>query len=354
MAATPTDPALLSPGPLGRWRAFHLFYHGDRGQAVQGFVGPAMARLLGAGLADRFYFIHYGLGGPHLRLRLRAVAGREADLADAATRLAEAFLAASPSTAPVDPAELERRNAGYLKDSGEADAAVYPDNTWREFPPVFEVERYGGEALFPASLEVFALSSLAALELLASLEGVPAGKRIPEQLRFLIRAAWGFAADAAEFTRLAGYALGTWGAAMPSIVERADAVFAQQRAGLVGLLRRELGFLAAQPKSLPPLAAGARHLGRLAAGTDSRERVLSSQMHMSANRIGMRNVDEVYFCRLLARAAGELEGPESAASGDENSLAAYWPPTYTASGDEFLSLESLVSGELARFAAGRT
>lgn len=331
-------PAVPGAG-LERWRSFHLFYHGDRQKLPLGLAGPVSARLLALGLADRFYFLHYGLGGPHLRLRLRALPGRGQELATEAGRLAAEFLAAFPSVSSVAAAELEQRNTVYLRDSGENDAGLYPDNTWLEFPPQFEVERYGGPELFPATLDFFTLSSLEALHHLEQQQGRAPSRQVPAQLRFLIRQAWGFARDAEEFARILGYPQQTWGQAMPALVERGDAVFEKQGETLRALLRRELESLPAEP---PPLAAGSLRLGRLAAAApqEIRGRIGSSHLHMSANRLGLGNPDEVYLGRILSRAV--------AAEMADGGLDAFWsqrpePPEP--------DLAELVSAATARFAA---
>ena len=305
---------------LSAWRSFHLFYHGERDRVLLDFLRPAAAQLLAEGLADRFYFMRYGLGGPHLRLRFRAVRGREVALAAAVERLGGDFLARHPSTASLPAAELERHQAAFLIDSQESDTAIYPDNSLVEMPPIFEIERYGGPELFPAALDFFGISSLEALAFLANSRVTPAAKLTTRRLRFLIRQAGGFAEDDAEFERLVGYALDTWGEAMPTLVQRGDETFDKQPEALVNLVLVELANLAAAP---PPLAVAASALRRQVSGASSevRTRLLSSQLHLSANRLGLLNPEEVYLGRILVRA--------SRAAREAGSWSAGWPAVAT-------------------------
>src|SRR3954451_23309696 len=53
------------------WRAARVFYHGDRDAMLRHLVWPLLTQLTAERLCDRFYFVRYSLGGPHLRLRWR-------------------------------------------------------------------------------------------------------------------------------------------------------------------------------------------------------------------------------------------------------------------------------------------
>src|SRR5689334_6616478 len=127
------------------WISFHLYYHEDLTRAVLGFVRPAVSSLLEAGWIDRFFFVRYGLGGPHLRLRLRPVAACEPLVDRGVRRAAEQFLDGSPSTAVLDPEALRRQTLAMLaSDPHETDGSVYPDNFLLAVPFRPETQRYGG------------------------------------------------------------------------------------------------------------------------------------------------------------------------------------------------------------------
>src|SRR5829696_6797537 len=88
----------LSGAPV--WLGVHLHYAGDRDRALAEWLRPLAASLLADGLARRFFFVRFLLGGAHLRLRVEV---DEADAPAAAARMhreAAAFLARFPSPEP--------------------------------------------------------------------------------------------------------------------------------------------------------------------------------------------------------------------------------------------------------------
>ena len=316
MAAQPAAAARLTraaaPDPAA-WRAYHLFYHGSRDRLVAELVRPLVQALRADGDVTAFYFVRYDLGGPHVRLRLHPARGRAGGVDAAVREAAAAFFARCPSTEPLSAEAILRQNAGIVStDPLASDAAdeVHPDNSLREFPTLFEVERYGGARLFRHSLDYFVLSSGEALRLAGAPE-FSGGQRLATAGRLCVDQAWGLARDAAEFTRLLGYAgwmlTGEWTA---RFVQRADEAFERQRAVHTRLLRNELRALAEAPDAAasPALAKGARRLARgiRAAGDDERWIIGASQLHMTANRLGVLNAEELYLGQILSRAAGEL------------------------------------------------
>lgn len=303
----------------GLWRSYHLFYHGDLDRAVRLFVQPTVATLLDDGSIDSFYFVRYGLGGPHLRLRIRPVPDRALDADAVVERVATEFLDRWPSTEPLETEELQRRQRIFLADSREEDVRTYPDNSLRKFPVRFELERYGGPELFPASLDVFALSSVAALDFLAGNEAEPRPRLLARQLRLLIRQAWGFSSDGAFFLDLVRYPILTWGEAMHGIVKRGDEAYGRNQQRFQDLIRVELENLARpaegahEPsRSSMLLSEGARLLAATLETADPtlRLRVSTAQLHMTANRLGLQNSYETYLGRLLVRAAEDLKASD--------------------------------------------
>ncbi|HEY3571438.1 MAG TPA: lantibiotic dehydratase C-terminal domain-containing protein [Thermoanaerobaculia bacterium] len=282
------------------WRSCHVHYHGDGDRLLLHLVHPLVATLLAAGAIDRFFFVRYELGGPHVRLRLRALPGRSGEVEAAVAEAATAFLALHPSVRPLPPETVERRTREILAaDPGESDATLYPDNSFRFVPFLPEVDRYGGPERIGLSLDFFGLSSAHALELLRLFAGAPWPRRIPRVLCALAAHALGFARDEAELLRLLGYAavpaghpLASWAARGDRIFEERPEAFRALLASLAGAGETEL--LAAARR----LAAGA---GR--AAPPARELLFKSHMHMTANRLGLRNPEEACVGRILWRAA---------------------------------------------------
>ncbi|HEX2080402.1 MAG TPA: lantibiotic dehydratase C-terminal domain-containing protein, partial [Longimicrobium sp.] len=275
------------------------------------------AGLLADGLARRFFFVRYLLGGAHLRLRVEV---DQADAPAAAARMrhaAAAFLARAPSPQPEDPERIRRRNRGIIVSdpfADQADDVVVEDNTVHDRPVHFEVDRYGGEARFDDSLDLFAVSSVETLRALEADAGGPAGRRAAGQMRLLLRQAWGHAASADELVRLADYGGEMFGATpLAQLLPVADAAFERGRAGTCALVRGELAALA-RPGGRPALAEAAR---ALRAGLDGvpdgrRHAIGVSHLHMTANRLGLLNRDEVYLCRMLQRAVEAVAAEDPA------------------------------------------
>ncbi len=285
------------------WIAFHLYYHEDLTQAVLGFVAPTVASLLKAGRIDRFFFVRYGLGGPHIRLRLRSCEGCAAAVSETSHDFAARFLDRNPSTARLDPDLLRRQTQALLRsDPHETDDSVYPDNSLVDAAFRPEVERYGGPHLLRSSLDFFTLSSSAALEFLARFHGEPRSRQLKLAAECLLTQALGFAADEGELVVLLSYGVESWGEAIPGVLSKGDRVFESQPEVFRGLFREGL-----EP-SWNVLAEGARRLSGALKQEDqqARKRIGISQLHMTATRLGLSNPEETYLSRLLSRAAEAL------------------------------------------------
>jgi hypothetical protein len=305
------------------WLCYHLYYHQDLNRAALRFVRPTVAELLAADRIDSFFFIRYGLGGPHIRLRLLPKAGCAAEVAEAAEARAREFLTQLPSTSALDPETLRRgAEALVASDPYETDVAVYPDNSFLAFPFRPETDRYGGPERLADSLDFFAVSSAVALDFIGRHGDQSRSRQLAVVFSLLVRQALGFALDEEELIALARYGVASWGEAMPSIVAKADRVFAEQGEVFQRLFDREL----LDARSAPPDAAtrevapwlreASRGLSRTITRQDpaARRRIGTSQLHMTANRLGLSNPEEVYLSRILSNLLGEfLSSPERAA-----------------------------------------
>ena len=301
------------------WIAFHLHYHADLDRLMMELVDPLVSDLLAASRIDRFFFVRYALGGPHLRLRLRLLDGQEGAVRAAVTARAAAFFQERPSAQSMPAEEIRRINQAILAtDASEQEDAVHPDNCARERPFEPETERYGGAALLPCSLDYFMLSSARALRFLGAHGGTPRARQLPLILRMLLGEALGFAADTEELLALLASPFEGRHEAMKPFVDRGDRLFAEQKEAFFRLLRADVeAHLGATPPAALAgldLFASARDLattlGPIPAAT--KLRIAASQTHMSANRLGLRNPEEVYLGRVLWRAAQELRARDEA------------------------------------------
>lgn len=295
------------------WLSFHLYYHEDLDRAVRGFVSPVVSTLLHRGWIYRFFFLRYSLGGPHVRLRLRAPQENQAAVAEATRRGADLFLRRAPSTRSLEEDFIRSQNLSILEsDAHEVDASVYPDNTFLSVPFRPEVERYGGADLLDHSLDAFTASSIEALRFLSAYHAEPLSRRLVLALRVLLRQALYFAADEEELSSLMGYAVVSWGDSFQSILEKGERVFAQRRETFGKILETEMAALAGcgQTDELT-LAAAVRRLSLVLAGRERsvRWRIGGSHLHMTANRLGLSNPEEVYIGRLLTASAEHFLTP---------------------------------------------
>jgi thiopeptide-type bacteriocin biosynthesis protein len=144
------------------WLAFHIFYAANSNPMLVEGVGPVIARLREQGLLARWFFIRYWMEGPHVRLRVlpknRLVA---AEVRAQVEEALDGFLRRRPALYEADrdmSGELYKRM--YLAEYSEeqwnaqygADGEMpYRDNNrFYEFPYDREYDRYGG----PAGMEL--------------------------------------------------------------------------------------------------------------------------------------------------------------------------------------------------------
>jgi hypothetical protein len=300
---------------IHRWQAFHLYYHEDRELLTREVVDPLVTSLGEAGWVDRFFFLYFSLGGPHVRLRLRVLPGYEAAVEKAVCAAARELFDRRPSTRSVPQEKILRVSQQIVaNDPSETDDTVYPDNFVQVtgFQP--ETERYGGSTRLSASLDFFTASSLEALRFHRAGAERPRARRLTAALRTLLGQCWGHSESADRLVDLASYAQREWGPWMDPILNRGDKVFeghedqfvALASSGLEGL---ERGADATAPGGEGWLAEATRRFG-LSLGVVDRalaDGIQGSHVHMTGNRLGLANAEEVYLSRLLTRA---LEGVE--------------------------------------------
>jgi hypothetical protein len=301
--------------PVAGWVSAHLYYHGDLDLLLRNAVAPLLGELAAMELVDRFFFVRYGLGGPQVRLRLR-LRHQEPRSGERVERQVEAFMRSffshHPSLQPLPEEEIRRRNRIILaNDPFESDDRVHPDGSVSFVPFLAEVERFGGAAHLPVTLDFFALSSLLALEDVVHHPDPEPNRRLARQLRCLAAQAQGFAASPPDFLALVSNAAFPPGDRHGSALAKAERVASELRTELESLLLTQLeaSRQAASAVSGPvALGRGACHLAAALGSLSPTERTRVSvrQMHMTANRLGLSNVEESYAARILLRSAEGL------------------------------------------------
>ncbi|MER7755339.1 thiopeptide-type bacteriocin biosynthesis protein [Kitasatospora sp. NPDC097643] len=293
---------------MPRWHSLHLALP-LTGQDADTFVTDELAPLFDDSTDDPdWFFIRYGEGGPHLRIRFH---GPHAD-----------------DRAPALAAELTRRAARHTPLDGPW-APRHGEVTAVPYQP--ETERYGGPALLPIAEEVFVHSTRTAVQ---ALRAAPdRAHRLPLALDFAHTTVHALGLDEFAGARWLRRHAASWrwvtefeplpGAAVHAKV---NTVFAQQRNGLARrarALREALDagtaapwltdwarqvtaaaarMRAAAPDTAPDTAPATAEAERLAW-------VWASQLHMLFNRLGVSPDEERAVCRLAARTLLETDEP---------------------------------------------
>jgi len=307
-----------------RWLSFHIYYHEGLDRVLRGLVHPVVSSLVENAQIESFFFIRHGLGGPHVRLRLKIFPHIGIEVTRTVERFARDFLELTPSMKPLGEEVIQRFNQSILaSDPHESDDSIYPDNSFHRMPFRPEIQRYGGPDRFRLSLDFFTLSSVAAIEFLFRHAEASRSLQLTAAFRLLLQQALGFAADEAELSDLLRYGVDWMGANLPRIVEKGDRVARSQIDAFLDLFRRSIsavGLLSARRESVDAsdlLILGAQRLSEAtAADHTTRVGIGGSQLHMTATRLGLSNAEEVYLSRLLTAAleAARVRGGEAGLS----------------------------------------
>ncbi len=341
-----------------RWLSFHVYYYDPRDVVVDLGLRPLAAELLTNNAIENFFFIRYSLGGPHIRARFLPRRGATKLATSKIRQGLESFLRAHPSTTEIDADVIDSTDAGLLAN----DQHETPNDSIRPFnnsvvDEVFrpETSRYGGMALLPGSLDMFAISSVVALDWLADARHLTPGRRLNRALRLLLFQALGTARSTDALVDLVGYSIRWWDRLQP-IADKADQVFEKSSVAMAAVVKSVASVTEASGRQTSQLLEGPGGLlfeGAMSlrdhveqAPLKTVERIAESHLHMTANRIGLLNTDEAYLGQLLKRSleAWRQDDPVGWRSLDEQ-LQAQSPAAGTAIAD-------IRRRALASFAAG--
>jgi thiopeptide-type bacteriocin biosynthesis protein len=251
---------------------------------LRGGIRPFVEEARAAALCDRFFFIRYWEGGPHVRLRMRPARGVDLDV-------------------------LRGRVDGTF---ASVEHALYEP----------ELERYGGAERMEIAERQFEASSRAVLSVLD--DDWPydkaLGTAVTMHAAFAAAAGWSRAEGAAFFRRaiagLAHWLVGPRPSA-EAVRELLDAFavrFAPQRDALCGHVDAvwqaaledgcaDVPWLAAWTDDMRALLAELR--GTFNGSLDPAFAILVSYVHMTNNRLGVANRDEAWLAYLLAGSLGD-------------------------------------------------
>ncbi|HBL29336.1 MAG TPA: hypothetical protein DD490_21095 [Acidobacteria bacterium] len=304
------------PEDQENWASIHVYYHEATGRSVRGFVYPLVTNLAKEGSITGFFFIRHGLGGPHIRLRLRPVAGAREHILDRMAHFARTFLTREPSMRSLPSDAIQSSNTAILKaDPHEIDDSVYPDNSYHVAPFRPEIGRYGGPGRYGLSLDYFTLSSVAAVAFHLRFGDAARSVVLAQAHRLLLRQALGFASGEDELADLLRYGVDWMGRDLPKVVEKGNEVARSRMEHFLEILACDLAAARAvrTPAGAPdlsPLGLLLTGAGRLSAALglanrETRLRIGASQLHMTASRLGLTHPEEVYLSCILTRTLGK-------------------------------------------------
>lgn len=289
--------------PDARWRSYHLFraepWEPFLTECVKPFVEDCCAREL----ADGFFFVRYWERGPHVRLRLRAIDGERLD-ANVRDHF-ETYFRRSPSRRTND-------SQGWL-----------PNDSVQSIPYQPETERYGGPARLPVAELQFESSSRAVLALLARSQW-SYERALGAALQMHLLFAHSLGLRSGELAHFLGTAAARWldGVRWNSAGQRFAAFAAAYEAQRDTLPAMHAALWNALDEGVEieqewasrwiadtrTIAQRLRESGAPAAGLDGAEqRILMSYMHMTNNRLGLRNRDEGFLAYVMSRCLEEID-----------------------------------------------
>lgn len=127
-------------GPKVTWLSLHLFYHGDRFRLLQDCLYPLLTNLLKQRQISIYFFIHYGEGGRHIRLRvLPYIQQDRKEVYEKIHETVNVFFKKTPS----------KREDGHRENK-----ELFPNDSIQEITYQAELSRYGGP-IFITTIEHF-------------------------------------------------------------------------------------------------------------------------------------------------------------------------------------------------------
>lgn len=319
------------------WISAHLFYHDDLTPLLTGCVRPLVEELRREGLIDKYFFIRYWQGGPHVRLRLLpALTTTERQIRLRVEERVQAFFDARPSTNEIDERAYGRLTEQLSRQEYQEDRRVplYANNSLHYIPYVPEYEDYGGWEVMPEVETHFMGSSELALELLS--RGISRNQRTAHGTAvFLLTMALG----GMECEYLAGEFekhLNAWrhisGEAAEQVAVQFERQYQQQRENLqrlVGSLLHMVRLHTIEQSELPVARwfVCAKRLYQQLARLDAAHsletsswfsqitapmQILRRCVHMHSNRLGISVLEEAYMLFLLKQLTREMSASRQA------------------------------------------
>jgi thiopeptide-type bacteriocin biosynthesis protein len=323
-----------------RWLAAHLYRAEPWEGLLTSAVAPFIEEVLAAGLAEQFFFIRYWELGPHIRLRFK---GDPAVLANDVAPLLDRYFTEWFTLHP------SHRDQPVGPDGTPADKHWLPNDTihYSDYQP--EVERYGGSVGIEIAEKQFEVSSRAVLAVIGCSPEWNYERALGAAIQLHLGFAHATGMGLAESMIFFSHVFKKWlyrssgGSGLPQseLLERQSAVlqafqdtFARQSSLLVpyhrtlwtglvagasfdaawlnrwvlemGAICRALYQAQDQGRLRHPPTATPDQVNGMTVSARVLWPIFESYIHMTNNRLGVRNHDEAYLGYLIMRSLEEL------------------------------------------------
>ena len=323
------------------WISIHIFYNNDPHPVLVDCVLPLVALLRERRQIDRYFFIRYWEGGPHVRLRLAPAEGiTDDDIKQVAEPLLNAFLRRRPSlfdhrTKTMGPMyahlyEVEYGKAKLLEKYGpDGEIPYFPNNSFCYVDYEPEWSRYGGEVGMELAERHFEVSSDIVLAYLHDTNTHVRSVRLGQGFQILLHFCLVLLQDRQRICRFLDTYVEFWkrnyfsqGVGLLNKAERSYGrigrhvgkgireIVACHQSTSTGRTRLEHRWIE-HAQSLRDDIVTAVATKRLQlpaeANSDAIEYLLTSYIHMTANRLGISIADEVYLAYLIRQGMENLD-----------------------------------------------
>jgi len=297
------------------WRSYYLFRAEPWEEFLVGAVRPFVDELLGKDLAEGFFFIRYWERGPHIRLRLKTRSGERVDRR--VYDYFETYFAQHPSRRTL------QEGTGWLANDSVQSIAYEP-----------ETVRYGGPARLLIAERQFEASSRAVLDVIGEERDWSYDRALGAaiQLHLMFAHAFGFGLNAVKrfFAETADILMSwenpmvQWRDDPKTLLPQFAEAFSRQRAALTrahALVWSALGEGAEfdqewanrwvrEMREVAACLNATRGAGEPLVNHTERA-VLRSLIHMTNNRLGVRNRDEAYLAYVMRHALEGIDGADT-------------------------------------------
>ncbi|WP_281215958.1 thiopeptide-type bacteriocin biosynthesis protein [Bacillus altitudinis] len=154
------------------WKAYHVYYHGDLDKLIRESIKPLTVKLLVEKKIEKFFFIRYWEGGPHIRFRIKLVVNNDTNkINEMIINHINMFLNKYPSKNIDNDNMMTRKlnRLANLENISLKNNRIMANNTVTEELYVPEFKKYGGKHGIKLAEEHFFNSSLLIFDFLSEL-----------------------------------------------------------------------------------------------------------------------------------------------------------------------------------------